>query len=175
MASEVSFKIDGLSDLYKQLQELPLRIEKNIMRGAVRAGATVYRDRARELSPKVTGALRKSIKVSSTKIRKGEARVSVVADEWYAHLVEFGTATYYEGNGKTVGAPYKIPKLTKNKKRTGKKAVAFGEDVVVNSVTHPGSRPKPFMRPAFDRSTAEVIEATREYIAVRLAKEALKA
>lgn len=174
MASEVTFNIDGLDALYKQLQELPLRVEKNIMRGAVRAGATVYRDRARELAPKVSGALRKSIKTSSTKIRKGEAKVTVTAGAFYAHMVEFGTASYYEGKGKTVGKPYKIPKLTKNKKRTGKKAIAFG-DVVVSAGVHPGIRPEPFMRPAFDRSTADVIEATRKYISDRLAKEALKA
>lgn len=175
MASEIEVSIKGLDDLFKQLQELPLKVEKNIMRGAVRAGATVYRDRARELAPKVSGALRKSIKVSSTKIRKGEAKVNIVANEWYAHLVEFGTATYYEGKGKTVGAPYKIPKLTKSGKRAGKKAIKFGADIVVNSAVHPGSRPVPFMRPTFDRSTNEVIEATRQYIAARLVKEALKA
>lgn len=34
---------------------------------------------------------------------------------------------------------------------------------------HPGARPKPFMRPAFDTQHRAAIEAAREYIRARLA------
>ena len=36
MATE--FSIEGLSDLYKTLQDLPAKIEGNVMRGALRIG-----------------------------------------------------------------------------------------------------------------------------------------
>lgn len=120
MANDQLVSVQGLSDLQKMLDELPAKIEANIMRGALRQGANVYRDRARANAPVgKTGKLKKSIKVKTT-LRKGKAVSQIVAgggDAFYAKFVEFGTASFYEGNGRTVGAPYKIePKNRKEMK-----------------------------------------------------------
>lgn len=169
MATDQSISVTGLADLQKMLDELPAKIEANIMRGALRQGANVYRDRARANAPVgKTGRLKKSIKVKTT-LRKGKAISQIVAgggDAFYAKFVEFGTASFYEGNGRTVGAPYKIePK--------NKKALKFGE-VFSASAVHEGVRPTGFMRRAFDGGTSEVIEEVAAYVRMRIGREIIK-
>jgi HK97 gp10 family phage protein len=169
MASDQSISISGLADLQKMLDELPAKIEANIMRGALRQGANIYRDRARANAPVgKSGKLKKSIKVKTT-LRKGKAISQIVAgggDAWYAKFVEFGTASFYEGNGRTVGAPYKIaPKKTK--------AIKFG-DVYSAYATLEGTKPTGFMRKAFDGGTAEVIDDVAAYIRMRIGREIVK-
>lgn len=172
MANE-SFNIQGLKELHQMLQELPVRIEKNIMRGAIRAGANVYRDAARAAAPVDDGLLKRSIKTGSTNIKKGNVVVNVGTDLFYARMVEFGTASYYTGTGRTVGKPYKIPKASKKtgkiSKRT-KRAIKFG-NVIVNNVTHPGIKPQPFMRRAFDSASNQAVATFAQYVSTRLAKE----
>ena len=174
MANEI--KVEGLVELQKMLDQLPAKIEANIMRGGLRAASNIYRDRARNAVPKKSGALRKSIKVTTSN-KKGALSATISAGDknaFYAHMIEFGTASFFAGSGKSVGGPYKIPGKTKGGKSTRKKkAVAFDESIY-NNVTHPGVHPVPFMRNAFDQGTAEVLEALRLYVGGRLGKEMLK-
>jgi len=174
MANE-SFNVQGLKELHTMLQELPLRIERNIMRGAIRAGANVYRDAARQAAPVDDGTLKKSIKTGSTNIKKGKVVVNVGTDLFYARMVEFGTASYYTGNGRSVGKPYKIPKASKSGKvnKRLKKALKFG-NVIVNNVTHPGIKPQPFMRRAFDGASDQAVATFAQYVSTRLDKEIRK-
>ncbi|WP_418186735.1 HK97-gp10 family putative phage morphogenesis protein [Aliarcobacter lanthieri] len=87
-------------DLMKVLKKLPKNIQKNIMVGATRAGANVVRDKAKELVPKDTRNLEKSIGT----IRRNSKNRAVVHfsvtnrkgrkqshDGWYGHFAEFGT------------------------------------------------------------------------------------
>jgi HK97 gp10 family phage protein len=174
MANE-QFQVHGLKELHQMLQELPLRIERNIMRGAIRAGANIYRDAARQAAPVDDGLLKRSIKTGSTNIKKGRVVVNVGTDLYYARMIEFGTASYYTGTGKSVGKPYKIPKTSKSGKVTKrlKKALKFG-NVIVNSVTHPGIKPQPFMRRAFDGASDQAVATFAQYVATRLDKEVRK-
>lgn len=175
MANE-QFQVQGLKELHNMLQQLPVRIEKNIMRGALRAGANVMRDAARQAAPVEDGTLKRSIKTSSTNIKKGNVVVNVGTDLFYARMVEFGTASYYTGTGRTVGKPYTIPKTSKKtgkiSKRT-KKAIKFG-NVIVNNVTHPGIKPQPFMRRAFDGASDQAVATFAQYVSTRLDKEIKK-
>lgn len=169
MANDQTISIQGLSDLQKMLDELPAKIEANIMRGALRQGANVYRDRARANAPVGrTGRLKKSIKVK-TSLKRGKAISTIVAgggDVFYAKFVEFGTASFYEGNGRTIGAPYKLqPK--------NKKALKFG-DVFSASAVHEGVKPTGFMRRAFDGGTNEVIDQVAAYVRMRIGREIIK-
>lgn len=160
--------VSGLSDLNKMLQDFPAKLEGNIMRGAMRAGSSVFRRRIRESVPIRSGALQKSVKLR-TKSRRGRvsATVSVGSTEaFYAHMIEFGTASFYQGSGRSVRAPYKITK--KNKK-----ALKFG-NLFAPSIVHPGIKPQPFMRPAMDQGQAEALEAVAAYIRSRIGKEMLK-
>jgi len=166
-------EITGLKELYDLLQDLPTKVEKNVMRGALRRGQNVFKDAAKSLINNKTGALSKSIRVRfKTKSEKmGWIRSHLIAgdkDAYYAHIVEFGSASYYTGKGKTVGKPYTI-------KGKGGKALLIAGGNPVKSVVHPGSRPKPFMRPAFDNSNQTAINEMATYIRDRLPKEIKKA
>jgi len=154
MANELH--VSGLSELDRLLKELPAKIEGNIMRGAVRAGAKVMETRAKELVPVDDGDLRDSIKVS-TKSKRGQVSATVRAGgkkAFYAHMVEFGTARHF----------------IKPKKRKS----LFFAGIAREVVDHPGTSPKPFMRPALDNSQREAVDAAAAYIRARLAKEAAK-
>ncbi|MDC8446455.1 MAG: HK97 gp10 family phage protein [Nitrosomonas sp.] len=151
MATEV--KIDGLVDLHKLLQELPAKIEGNVLRGGVRAGTKVFLDRAKSLVPVNSGKLRDSIKIR-TRSRKGVVSASLVAGggkAFYGHMVEFGTAQHFI--------------KPKNRKSL------FFAGLLREVVDHPGAQSKPFMRPAFDGGSTEAVNAMAEYIRQRLPKE----
>lgn len=141
-------RINGLAELQQALQQLPAKMERNVLRGALRAGGNVLRDEAKSLVPVDTGALRDTIRVS-TRARGGQVTARVLAgsrkkgEAFYAHLVEFGTA------------PHKIAG-----------PVTIGGNVVSN-IEHPGTRAQPFLRPALDNPTP-ALEQVREYIRNRL-------
>lgn len=181
---EREFEVTGLAELYAALQELPVRIERNITRGALRAGAAIFRDEARANVPKDSGFLRKSIK-SESDVRYGKAYGYVRIDRnkggaFYAHMLEFGTASYYAGSGRSKRQPYRIPKATIGRKKTANtvsKRLKFntpGGFVIRNAVIHPGIKPTFFMRKAFDRKQKEAMDAFRVYVENRLPIEVAK-
>lgn len=166
MASEVN--ISGLAELNKMLQALPANIERNVLRGGLRAGQKVFQELAAANIPPSMPALRASLKIK-TSGKKGVASATLVAgnkDAYYAHWVEYGTASYYSGKGKTVGRPYKIlPR---------KKASLFSLGKFSKGIVHPGVKPQPFMRPAADAGAEQALAAMREYMKLRIEKEVMK-
>lgn len=131
--------------LFKSLEKLTENLQKNILIGAVRAGAKPLVDEARTNVPERTKRLKKSIgivrrrtnnkkiiKFSVTPIRGGKN------DGWYAHLVEYGHNIVK--NGKVVGY----------------------------------AKPNPFMRKTYENQSDESIKATREYLSKRIDKEIQK-
>ena len=165
--------IKGGADLDKLLQTLPVKLEKNVMRAALAAGARVIMREAKALAPigqpsntnakeygGYPGALRDSVRVTTRFTRTGEATASVKAggrtkkgaDVFYAHIVEFGARRHII------------------RPRPGKK-MEIGGKFVAGEVEHPGVRPQPFMRPALDTKLPEAIDAVTVYIRKRLAKE----
>jgi HK97 gp10 family phage protein len=174
MADDV--RVTGLKELQAFLDDLPQKMEKNIMRGALSAGARVIRDAAKVNAPVAppnannarkyggyAGALRDSIRVSS-RIKGGTVTASVKAggkagksgrgaDVFYAHMVEFGAAAHV---------------ITA---KDGK-ALAFGGGVY-KSVNHPGIKAKPFLRPALDGNAGAALVAVGEAIKKRLTKQGI--
>jgi hypothetical protein len=78
-----------------------------------------------------------------------------------AHWIEYGTASYYVGPGKSVGGAYKIT--------AGENHYLFFGGNFVKQIVHPGIRPHPFVRPAFDSQASAAILAAANYIKARLA------
>lgn len=183
MATETH--IAGLSDLYAQLQQLPGKVESNIMRGALRAGQKVIQTAAINNVPVEDGELRKSIRISfrARSQKYGWVRMHLVAgskDAYYSHMVEFGTAQHIirakERPTRTTrrGTVKGLSIKTMNKMlQSG--SLKIGGRYVGASVLHPGAKPTPFMRMAFDGSQAQALEAMRDYIARRLPREFKKA
>lgn len=151
-------EIKGLAELHKALQELPATIERNVLRGGLRAGGAVIADEARRLVPVDSGAVRDSIRVSMrVRSKAGWVNANVKAGNkaaWYARLLEFGTARHVIK-----------PKNSRS---------LFLRGLFVKGVEHPGARARPFMRPAFDGKARAAIDAMADYIRARLPRELKK-
>ena len=164
--------VTGLDELQKQLEEFPVKIEKNIMRGAIRAGLMPIIKEAKALCPVKSGALQKSIRIKfrNRSQQYGWIRGVISAgnfDAWYAHIIEFGSGSFYEGSGtKSKKAPYEI-------KPRGAKSLFFA-GLMREQIVHPGVHPVAFMRKAVDRKTQEGLEAFKAYLAERIPKEFAK-
>ena len=157
--AELTFEIRGGAELQARLRELPVKIERNVLRAAIRAGAKVFQDEARRRVPVRTGRLRDNIRVSVRLVR-GRVLGTVKAGGgknavWYAHLVERGTSPHVilPAGGTLAG-----------------QALAVAGRILGARVDHPGAAAKPFMRPAFDSRAAAALAAVAERIRVRLAR-----
>ena len=150
--SEIEVK--GLAGLQALLDELPARIEANVVRGGLRSAAKVVEMEAKRLCPVgKTGDLRDSIRVS---LRSKHGRISATvkagdAKAYYAHMVEFGTARHWI--------------KPKNRKSL------FVAGLLREAVDHPGAKKEPFMRPAIDGKANEAIDAMAVYLRERIPKE----
>jgi HK97 gp10 family phage protein len=145
--------VKGLAELQKVLDQVPVKVEKNIMRGALRAGVNVIKPVAQSNIHSVSGELARGLRVG-TRSRGGTVTASLKArgkHGFVAKWVEFGTAAH-------------------SIKARLRKGMAFA-GAVFRSVDHPGARPRPFMRPAMDSQAQGAVIAAAEYMKARLAKK----
>jgi HK97 gp10 family phage protein len=150
--------VKGLRELQAALDALPAKIEANIMRAAMRAGAKVVAAEARSLVPERSGRLAESVRYGAKLSAKaGQVQAYVRAGGKgrkggktvrYAHLVEYGTAAHVIRAG------------------PGKRLPIGGG--FATSVQHPGAKKHPFMRPAADASAQAALQAVGDYIRNRL-------
>ena len=148
MATEIHVR--GLAELNKYLQTLPIRIEKNVLRGSLRAGAKPILAQAVAMVPVLSSELKKSLKIG-TRARGGTVTATVKTNVFYARFVEFGTQGHFI-NAKPGGF------------------LSFG-GIFAKSVWHPGipKGPKAFMRPALDSQAQTAVIAAAVYMRNRLA------
>lgn len=169
--------LTGGRELQMFLNQLPAKLERNVMRSALAAGARVIQAQAKSNAPVAppnsrnkeryggyAGALRDSIRVTG-QAKGGRVLVSVKAggargkkgykaDVYYANFVEFGTAAH-------AIKPKNFKFLFFGGARRG-------------AVMHPGAQARPFMRPAFDATHANAIVAVGNQIRKRLTKAGLE-
>ena len=147
--------VTGLAALQQYLDQLPAKVERNVLRGALRAGAKVELAEAKRLVPVEhggahAGALRDSLRIK-TSSRGGLVKAIVSAGSkvaYWAKWVEFGTAAHFI-------------------KPCNRKSL-FLAGMFKEGVNHPGAKKKPFMRPALDNTANAAIAAVGEYIRTRL-------
>lgn len=148
--------IIGGAALDALLRTLPSKVEKNIMRSALRAGAKVYLEEVKRNIPVESGNLRNSARIT-TRTRGGAVYASVKVGNrvaFYAQMVEFGTRAH-----RITAKPGSALNINGNE---------------VKSVMHPGIRPHPFARPAADAKFSEAFAAVQAKIRQRLTKEGLE-
>lgn len=149
--------IEGLDLLGKALQELPKNIGRNVLRGAVNAGATVIRKEAVMRVPIDTGKLRKAI--YQKQIRELSSAVQ---------------QTFFVGwrHGKKERA------VQRRRKRGGQTVTVIEDrDAYYGRFVEFGTAKmaaQPFMRPAYESQKEAALQAIREYIANRLPAEVAK-
>lgn len=91
--------VNGLSEIISKLHNLPDKLEKKVLRAAVRQGANIVRDKAREFVRKDTENLKKSIIVSGAKGKPGTIayRIKPITRKkgkavFYGYFLEYGTS-----------------------------------------------------------------------------------
>ena len=173
-------EVKGLKELNAFLQTLPTKLEQNVLSGALRAGANVFRTEARRLLSSqgsvASGQLLNSIRVSVRR-RKGKVRARVVAqgEKNEAIWVEYGTAAHFievradAKPGRMTRRGYRTFSMRTINKMVGTGSLVIGKNFVGTSVVHPGARAKPYMRPALDTKSREATVAAAQYIKKRLA------
>lgn len=145
--------VKGFAELETFLRQLPAKVERNVLRGALRAAAKIIQARAKANVRKRSRATEKSIKVGS-RSQGGQVTAYVRVKDFKANWLEYGTR------------PHQI------KPKNGKALAIAGK--VVEHVNHPGARPYPFLRPALDQGAPLALIAAAEYMKQRLAtKEGL--
>lgn len=176
--------ISGGLQLDELLKTLPKKIEKNVMRAALREGGMVMREEARRRAPVGDGFLRRSIRVS-TRGQRGSLYASVKAGNkkaFYAHMVEYGTRPHYvevadidRGPGRGIGrrgSANRVETLA-SIRTVNRRVLQIGANFIGPSVHHPGARAQPFMRPTADHSFRAAIKAFDKKLRERMTQEGL--
>jgi HK97 gp10 family phage protein len=145
--------VKGLADLQKFLDQLPAKMEANVMRGALRAGMKPILTSARDGAAKLSGEMSKGLKIG-TRIKYGRVYAILRTSGKHGFLAnwsEYGTAAH---------------RITAK----NRKGLTIG-GLLFQSVEHPGAKAQPFMRPALDEQAQNAVLAAAEYIKARLAKK----
>lgn len=171
----IRMEVTGMAELYAALTQLPINVGTNVLRGAVYAGAKVIKDAVVERAPVYTGddprviagtlkdaVYMKQIPELSSEIqqvfyigvRKGKKEQAKGRDAYYWSWVEFG---HHMIPRKPKGITMKAHRLA---------TLSLGP---ANFVA-----PHPFVRPGFDASKNNALEAIKAYMAKRIPQEAEK-
>lgn len=189
MTMEQTRSVKGLAQLQKFLDQLPPKLERNVMRGALRAGATVIRNLARTNIHSISGELARSLRVT-TFAKQGRVFARVVAGGRKANIqnrpiwVEYGTRAHLISVSESerpvnlraslrAGRVVRTSMTTLN--RNLRRSLRVRGQFVGPVVEHPGARPRPFLRPALDRGATAAVVAAAAYIKRRLTKAGLDA
>jgi HK97 gp10 family phage protein len=153
-----NINVKGLSELQAFLDQLPAKMEANIMRSALRAGANVILKQARlnvaANGSRETGVLARGLKVSTSN-RRGVVKATVKATGKHGHIanwLEYGVAAHSIRKG---------ARRSRGKLQDGK--------------LHPGFDEKPFLRPALDGEAQAALLAVGQAVKQRLTKQGLDA
>ncbi len=150
--------VKGLDDLLRALGELPNRIQKNVMRSALRAGAVPIAEAARQHVPTHTGQLKASIRVDGGILKDGSPVAFVKAGARFTVYAIGKKGRKTKGKYKTVGADGSV-----------KYHAAYYAAWIEFGTAK--ARAKPFMRPAFDGRQAAALQTIGDYVAQRLPVE----
>lgn len=145
--------VKGLAELQEVLNQVPPKIERNVLRTGLRAGMNVVLPVAQANIHSRSHELAGSLKIG-TRAQGGVVTGYVKTDLFYSRFVETGTGPH------TITAH-------------NRKGLAVG-GLFFQSVRHPGAKPHAFMRPALDSQAQPAVVAMAEAVKERLAtKEGL--
>lgn len=166
--------VKGLADLQRLLDQLPAKMERNIMRGAMRAGGKVFLAGAQGRVPVKSGKLRASLRLS-VRARGGTVSASIKTNDYKAFWAEFGTAAHLI----KLSDDARPSRLTRHgmrqysmktvNKMIRRGSLVIGGQYVGEMVSHPGAMSQPYMRPTLDNDSPHAVVAVGEYVKNRLA------
>ncbi len=155
--------VQGVDEVIKQLLEFPVKFEKNIVRGGLRAMAAVVVQVARPMVPVGRGvrhpgasaSLAETLRVS-TGIKGNQVVASVKIGDlrkgvFYARMVLGGTKAHLI--------------MARNQG-----ALRLTGGVIRKEVEHPGARANPFLDAAFNASREQAVRTGFDYVTERTKK-----
>ncbi|MFP1683341.1 HK97-gp10 family putative phage morphogenesis protein [Alloalcanivorax sp. C16-1] len=160
-------EIKGLKETNRALKQLDKKVAGRIARGGTAKMAQVLRKEMRSRAPSRTGEGKKNIRYKIKKLPGGvgfRGWVGPFSEAFYFRFIEKGAAPHfipYQGRGRNRG------------KARQRKPVAF-DGKVFTRVEHPGVRPQPFIRPAYEAKKREAVQEAEKRIRLMIAKEARK-
>lgn len=142
---KMTFDVKGLKDLEKTLMALPQSVSQNTARAAMRQAAKPMAERARSLARERTGRLKKSIRIG-TRLNGRQVKIlSQLSPEQRSAIELYLGPSYAKGDKGRHG--HLVEFGTRPRKNGGK----------FKGTQHPGTPPRPFMRPAFDAEAEATI------------------
>ncbi len=153
-----TIQLHGFTELEKILAGLAGNDGLNILKKSMKSAAEGMRKEVVNKVPQDTGELKRSIRLkvnrkstdsvayqiyvirTRRKKNKVTGKRDIIGGGYYAHFLEFGTKAHM------------VPK-----KKDSYKTKLKGKWVTVKQFQHPGMRPHPFMRPAFDETRGQTI------------------
>jgi HK97 gp10 family phage protein len=179
--AETKSSVHGLAELEKMLKTLPEKLERNIIRSALRAGAKEFvkaaQQQLEENGSVDSGDLRDSIR-ASVRLRRGSPVATVSAggqNAFYAGMVEFGTAAHLIAVAEDSTRGAKAMGAARLNRRIKSGTLAINGKAIGPAVIHPGSGARPFMRPALDAGAPAATAAFAAQVRKRLTKAGLDA
>ena len=162
----------GLPEILRHLNAVPGALQNKILTLALPAGARVIADEAARLVPVRTGNLRDTIRSRKAPRRfsRGNLTWHIAVGSRIAHLVEFGTAPH---EIKPMGFASRFAMAVRAARagaRDAAHALMIRGRFVGGAVQHPGARPRPFLRPAFDRRADDALATIASRVTSALGK-----
>ena len=155
MARTVSVKVEGLQELKRTSENLKTGVRKKVLGAAVAAGALVVLKEAKRTAPVDTGALREAIK-------QRRSRKNSKLDYEERHVGVF----------KVKGGKYANTRVNRRLGRVGKEFTSDPPEYYWRFLEF-GTvkmRPRPFLRPAFERKKEEAVSRLKQRLAQKLAE-----
>lgn len=141
----VDVKVTGVDDLLKNLKTFPIKFQKSVATGAIRAGAAAINKEAKLNVSEDEGDLKKSLSVVKRKTKdKSIIYFSVVPKSKLLHKIQD----------------------TKDEKHYN-----YGGHIEFGNSNMPA---QPYLRPAFEKKGKEAIEIAKNYMKKRIDKEMAK-
>lgn len=134
-----------LDNLERNINTYCARVRKELYDAVEKTTRAVGRS-ARSRIRNKTGHLKKGIKTRMDRSRNAVGWVDSKGP--HSHLIEYGTR------------PHRLDKGS----RKQNEAMKINGDFVKGAVNHPGSKPYPFLRPAYEQETPKLIQEARRIL-----------
>jgi len=161
----MAVKVKGKATLDAFLASLPAKLEVNVLKPALKAGAEVIADRQRQMvrSEEVRGDIK-----TSTSAKDGVVTAKVQVKGKFAFIapwLEFGTAAHFI---KVSDEARKGRTVNRMNRQLREGSLVINGQFVGDTVLHPGARSYPFFRPGYDAAQDEAVAAIGAHIRAKL-------
>lgn len=146
---KMTIEIKGLDETIASLKTFDAEAIK-VFKSAIRATAYATAKGARQGA---SGSIKEDVKV---RIRNDGLTAFVSVGNFIGKFIEFGTGLFGPK-----GKAYRIPRL---RRKQQPKPIALPWGKVVESITHPGIKPKPFLFPSWENEKPKFAQRMRQAI-----------